>query len=50
MKVVIDPQDGGTCYGKYQRSGSNVPDGWDDVVEVDDLDAYQVVEWRYENF
>ena len=50
ISFVIDPQDDGTCYGKYERSETNIPDNWTDIVEVNDLDQYEVVSWRYEDF
>jgi hypothetical protein len=45
---VVDP-DGTNCYGKYDYTNppENIPE--DELVEVDDLDAYDVVEWRYED-
>ena len=47
IKFVIKPDENGNCYGKYERSEMNIPEGWEDIVEVDDLDVYEVVEWRY---
>ena len=46
---VIDPTADGDCYGKYGRRQSNIPEHWEDIVEVErsDLDDYNVVEWRY---
>ena len=48
MKFVINPDENGNCEGKYDRSEANIPDGWEDIVEVDDLNDYEVVEWRYD--
>ena len=47
ISFVIDPDDTGDCYGKYRRSKQNIPDGWE-IVEVENLDDYNIVEWRYE--
>ena len=49
IDIVIEPTDGNKCYGKYRISKQNVPNDWDNVVEVDDLDAWDVIDWRYEN-
>ena len=47
IKFVIDPEEDGDCYGKYKMSKNNIPEEWDDVEEVDNLDEFDVVEWRY---
>ena len=49
LKFVIDPN-GSDCYGKYQLS--SIPDRIpnEEVVEVEDLSTFSVVEWRYEAF
>jgi len=47
IKFVIKPDGNKQCLGKYERSKANIPDDWEDIVEVDDLDQYEVVEWRY---
>ena len=48
IDFVIDPDEDGNCYGKYRRSESNIPDDWEDIVEVEDLSDYHVTEWRYD--
>jgi len=48
-KYVVDP-DGADCYGKYEQSSPPIYIPNDELVEVNDLSQYQVVEWRYESF
>jgi hypothetical protein len=45
-KFVVDPS-GSDCYGKYFRENipPKIPES--EIVEVDDLSNYDVVEWRY---
>ena len=47
-KFVIDPRSDNGCHGKYERSSENIPDDWVDIVEVDDLSEFAVINWRYE--
>lgn len=48
QKYVVDPQDNGDCYGKYEKSEKPpyIPDN--ELVEVRSFDGYSVVEWRYD--
>jgi len=45
---VVDPS-GTDCYGKYRqhKPPEYIPDG--ELVEVDDLSEYSVLEWRYDS-
>jgi len=46
---VVDP-DGTDCYGKYRTTEppSHIPNS--ELVEVDGLESYGVVEWRHEDW
>ena len=45
---VVDPADN-ECYGKYDMGSppDHVPE--DEIVQVDDIDKFDVVDWRYED-
>lgn len=48
-QFVVNP-DGDDCYGKYEAVSppSHIPES--DIVEVDDLSNYTVINWEYEDY
>ena len=48
FNYVVDPN-GGDCYGKYQKMDPPAHIPSEELMEVDDLSDYDVIEWRYDD-